>query len=79
MLFDSISHLDRSATKHQVRDELLFLAGEHNQPLSKSKADRLADKFKRGEYDPDLVRVIGYSDPTGETAVNNYMRELATA
>lgn len=43
--------------------------------MSKSKADRLADKFKRGEYDPDLVRVIGYSDPTGETAVNNYMRE----
>lgn len=76
MFFDHVGHLDRSATKHQVRDELLFLAGEQGSPLSKSKADKLADRFKRGAFDPDLARVIGWSDPTGEEAVNNVMRAV---
>lgn len=79
MFFDRVGHLDRSATKHQVRDELLFLAGERNHPMSAAKADKLADKFKRGVYDPDLAKVIQWSDPTGETAVNNVMRELSAA
>jgi hypothetical protein len=66
-------HVDPRSTKAEIRDALLELAFGAGQPLSKSKADKLADKFKRGLFDPELQRVIQYSDPTGETAVSNVL------
>lgn len=66
-------HVDRAATKNEIRDALLVLATGAGQPLSKSRADKLADKFKRGAFDPELARVLQYSDPTGETAVRNVL------
>lgn len=66
-------HVDPRSTKSEIRDALLELAFGAGQPLSKSKADKLADKFKRGLFDPELQRVIQYSDPTGETACNNVL------
>lgn len=74
MFFDSIGHLDRSARKNEIRDELMFLAGEHSHPISKARAEKLADKYKRGLFDPELARVIAWSDPTGERAVENVLR-----
>lgn len=68
---------DRSAPKNDIRDWLMILANDNGESLSKARADKLANKFKRGEFDPDLERVIQYSDPTGETAVNNTMKEAA--
>ncbi|MFF0942731.1 hypothetical protein ACFYE2_00680 [Kocuria sp. CPCC 205300] len=65
--------VDQSSTKNEIRDYLLYLADDAGQPLSKSKADKLADKFKRGLFDPELQRVIQYSDPTGETACRNVL------
>jgi hypothetical protein len=70
---------DTTARKADIRDHLLILAADADQPLSQSRADRLADKFKRGAYDPALVRIIGWADPTGETACNNVMREKVPA
>ena len=48
--------------------------------LSPSRASRLADKYKRGrldQYDPDLMRILDYSDPTGEQAVENVLARAA--
>ena len=70
-------HVDRAATKNEIRDALLGMANGAGQPLSKSRADKLADKFKRGMFDPELARVIGWADPTGEMACNNVMKEMA--
>lgn len=66
--------VDRSATKNDIRDALLDMAHQAGECLSKSKANNLADKFKKGLFDPELKRVIQYSDPTGETAVSNVLR-----
>jgi hypothetical protein len=70
---------DTTARKADIRDHLMILAADAGQPLSKARADKLADKFKRGTFDPALVRIIGWSDPTGETACNNVMREAVAA
>lgn len=72
-------HCDRSAAKADIRDELLRLAVSAGEPLSRARADKLADKFKRGLFDPELERVLQYMDPTGEEACSNVMRELAIA
>ena len=61
-------HVDQSATKNEIRDALLATADEFGEELSKSKANNLADKFKRGQFDPILARFIHYSDTTGEEA-----------
>ena len=71
--------VDRSATKHDIRDALLMIATENGELLSKSRADALADKFKRGEYDPMLARFIQYSDPVGELATRNVDAERLAA
>jgi hypothetical protein len=63
--------VDRNATKNEIRDALLDYAAHNDAALSKAKADNLADKFKRGEYDPLLAYVLGYWDETGETAADN--------
>ena len=65
--------VDKRATKNEIRDALIDIATTNSQPLSKARADRLAIKFKRGEYDPDLAYILGYWDETGETAVENVM------
>lgn len=60
--------VDQSAPKNDIRDALLYTAQENGEELSRARADKLANKFKRGEFDPDLARFIQYSDPTGEKA-----------
>lgn len=69
--------VDRDATKNEIRDYLIYLATENGEELSRSRANNLADKFKKGAYDPELIRVIQWADPTGEQATTNVMREQA--
>lgn len=66
---------DRTATKHVIRDWLQIMAEDAGREISHSKANRLADKFKRGLFDPELIPVTEWSDPTGERATDNVMRE----
>lgn len=66
--------LDRSKTKNEISEALKDMASNAGQPLSDARADKLANKFKKGKYDPELMRVIQYSDPTGETAVRNVLQ-----
>ena len=66
-------HVDQSATKNEIKVALLEIAADNGESLSKSKADTLADKFKRGLFDPMLEKFIQYQDPTGETAVKRVM------
>lgn len=61
--------VDRLSTKNEIRDALLNIAAENGEALSRSKANNLADSFKKGHYDPDLMRFVNYSDPVGEEAV----------
>ena len=68
---------DTSAPKNTIRDALLDLAAAKDHPLSKSRADYLAGKFKQGKFDPELEYVLDYQDPTGETAVKNVMEVAA--
>lgn len=64
-------------TKNEIRDLLLSIT-----EMSKSRADKVADRLKRmqaqseREANLDFLRVIQYSDPTGEQAVNNVLRAL---
>lgn len=64
-------------TKNEIRDLLLSIA-----EISKSRADKIADRLKRMQAQNDreanleFLRVIQYSDPTGEQAVNNVLRSL---
>lgn len=49
--------------------------------MSRSKTQRLALKMHKRQVrmeDPELARYITYSDPTGNTAVNNVMRQETT-
>jgi hypothetical protein len=72
-------HVDQSATKNEIRDALLWNASENGEELSPSRANNLADKFKKGQFDPDLARYIQHSDPTGETAARNVDAERKAA
>lgn len=72
--------VDRADTKNTIRDmfveNLAFMGVE----ISRAKASKLADQYKRGrldEMDPELQRVLEYSDPTGETAVRRVMAVVA--
>lgn len=69
--------VDRSAPKNTIRDWLMILAADADRVISKAKADKLAQRFKQGTFDPELLPVTEWSDPTGETAVANVMREQA--
>lgn len=71
--------VDRAADKNDIRDALLNIAAENGEVLSKSRADKLAVKFKRGEFDPMLVRFIQYTDNTGEDASANVDAERLAA
>jgi len=57
----------------------MWTAYDNGETLSKARADKLADKFKRGAFDPDLARFIQYSDPVGEEATRNADRALGLA
>lgn len=70
---------DRTATKNAIRDALLEMAANKDYPLSKSRADSLADKFKRGAFDPELAYVLDYWDETGEIATENVDNERNAA
>jgi hypothetical protein len=63
--------VDQSAPKNDIRDALLDIATENGELLSPARADKLANKFKKGVFDPDLARYIQYSDPVGEEATRN--------
>lgn len=71
--------INRTATKNEIRDELLWLAHDNDQTLSEARADKLANKFKKGQFDPELAKFIQYSDLTGERAVNNVLKEQVAA
>ena len=71
--------VDRSATKNDIKSALLDIAASNGELLSKSRADSLADKFKRGEFDPMLARFIQYTDNTGEEATANVDAERKAA
>ena len=60
--------IDSSLTKGQIIAALMDQAEDAGNPLSFTKACKLAVRIKRGEYDPELAKVIGWADPTGETA-----------
>ncbi|MER2134159.1 MAG: hypothetical protein ABS910_05700 [Arthrobacter sp.] len=66
-----LHHVDRTARKSDIKDALLAMATNEGQYLSDARADKLANKFKKGEFDPILARFIQYSDPTGEKAAKN--------
>ncbi|MGN6406175.1 hypothetical protein [Sinomonas sp.] len=70
---------DRSATKNELRDALLDMAAERGAELSDAKADKLANKFKQGRFDPDLAYFLDYDDPTGEDASARADRALEGA
>ena len=74
-----LHHVDRTARKSEIKDALLDLAANEGQHLSEARADKLANKFKRGEFDPILARFIQYADPTGETAAKNVDNERLAA
>lgn len=76
-MFSDIPGLDRAQTKNQIRDTLLLMAADAGHPLSKSRANNIADNYKKGVYDPVFIEemkyILHFSDPTGETAVNNVL------
>lgn len=68
--------IDRRQTKNEIRDQLIGLAATNGTVISRARADKLANKFKKGQFDPDLASILSYSDPTGEQAT---ARVLAAA
>lgn len=68
--------IDRRQTKNEIAAQLVQLATDHGTVLSASRADKLANKFKKGQFDPELLSLLTYKDPTGERAV---ARVLAAA
>lgn len=71
--------VDRNAPKSDIKEALLLIAAENGELLSKSRADALADKFKRGMFDPMLAKFIQYSDPVGEEATRKADKALGLA
>ena len=71
--------VDRSATKNDIADALKNIATENDENLSDARADKLANKFKKGLFDPDLARFIQYSDPVGEEATRKADKALGLA
>lgn len=73
----SIPGIDRSQSKNEIRDYLLERAAVADYPMTKSRANNLADKYKKGKYDFELDYILNYQDPVGEEAVNNVLKEVA--
>ena len=70
-------YVDRAATKNEIADALKMYANNNGETLSDARADKLANKFKKGLFDPMLARFIQYSDPTGETATRRADKAMA--
>lgn len=70
--------------KATIRDHLLALAHEQGHELSRSRACRLADRYKQGQYDRDLAALVTlpsnltYADPTGETVARHHTNPQRT-
>lgn len=71
--------VDRTATKNEIAAALKMYAANEGEPLSDARADKLANKFKKGIFDPMLAKFIQYSDPTGEEATRKADKALAVA
>lgn len=66
---NSLTGYERRITEFTTRRQI---------PMSKSKAQRLALKLHKRQarmLDQDLERIITYSDPTGNAAVRNAMKQ----
>lgn len=72
-------YVDRTATKNDIAAALQEIAIDNGETLSDARADKLANKFKRGQFDPDLARFIQYSDPVGELATRRADKALGLA
>jgi hypothetical protein len=72
-------YVDRTATKNDIAAALKTIAADNGETLSDARADKLANKFKKGVFDPDLARFIQYSDPTGEEATRRADKALGLA
>jgi len=72
-------YVDRTATKNDIAAALKNIATANNETLSDARADKLANKFKKGLFDPDLARFIQYSDPVGEEATRRADKALELA
>jgi len=60
--------INRNATKNEIRDHLIALAAEQGITLSRSRADKHANKHKKGHLDSSPRGPLGGFDPTGRTA-----------
>ena len=60
--------INRNATKNEIRDQLIALAAERGINLSRSRADKYANKDKLGKLDTTPRAPLGGFDPTGRTA-----------
>ena len=74
-----LRYVDRSATKNDIAAALKMYAANEGEALSDARADKLANKFKKGLFDPMLAKFIQYSDPTGETATRRADKALGLA
>jgi hypothetical protein len=72
-------YVDRTATKNDIAAALKTIATDNGENLSDARADKLANKFKKGLFDPMLARFIQYSDPTGEEATRKADKALGLA
>lgn len=71
--------LDRTATKNDIAATLQWIAYDNGETLSPARADKLANKFKKGIFDPMLAKFIQYSDKVGEEATRNADKALGLA
>lgn len=60
--------INRNATKNEIRDQLIALAAEQGISLSRARADKYANKYKKGQLDTTARGPLGGFDPTGRTA-----------
>lgn len=65
--------IDRNINKAQLINSLLEQADGVGNPISVARARKLAARIQRGDFDPELAPVIGWADPTGETACRQVM------
>lgn len=74
-----LRYVDRTATKNDIAAELQVIAADNGETLSDARADKLANKFKKGIFDPMLAKFIQYSDKVGEEATRNADKALGLA
>lgn len=65
--------IDSSMVKPKIIAALMDQAGGVGNPISFTKARKLSVRIKRGNYDPEFAKVIGWADHTGESACRRVM------